>query len=253
MPVLLVHRMILVVLLLCAGGCAGSRWARKDPDYAEKYSRHSDDPLQMAKQAMDARHLEKKSGMFYAANVQPHPSAVGAEVGSFTYLKPWLEEQLAIAGLFSDDLDDVFVGGKVAARIQSPSRVAPFVGVGGFAGLFHKGTAHDFAWLMLHDPDHRDWNPGDDGLHPMFAVYPEAGIHWWLDSEVRLTASLSYYITTEGRDHDYLFLTFAVSQLKLDDFIPRGGQRHFERTPTSTDESRVDEQPVGLSHLPPVE
>lgn len=191
-----------------------------DPDYADKYPEHSGNVLQMAKQAVDARHLSAKRGDYIAGMLDARGSAGGLQTGGFFYACPWLEQQVALEMLYCDDLHDLFVGGKYGVRAQLPTRLAPFVGVGGFAGLFHKGTPHDAEWIVLEDDDHRGHfpnekriDPGDDGLHPLFAVYPEVGVHFWLTGKHRLTASAAYYLTTEGRSHDYLLIGASFSRL----------------------------------------
>jgi hypothetical protein len=225
-------RIVFLLLLLAAGGCQYSRWALRDPDYARKYPKSGGGIGKRIKQAVDARHLDMKDGGFVAGGSSQDGQAVWADFGMMHYREPWKESYLAFSGLYSDDLHDAFFGGKLGTRIQSPSRLAPFAGVGGFAGLFHKGTAHDALWFTQHededddegfffdddcDCDESEWDPGDDGLHPMFAVYPEVGIHYWLNSDTRISASLSYLVSTEGRDYDYLLLGISFSWLDLDE------------------------------------
>jgi len=42
---------------------------------------------------------------------------------------------------------------------------------------------------------------------------PNKGVHFWLTGKHRLTASAAYYLTTEGRSHDYLLIGAAFSRL----------------------------------------
>lgn len=46
------------------------------------------------------------------------------------------------------------------------------------------------------------------------AIYPEAGVHVWLNGRTRLSASASYWVTTVGREHDFWYygvgLTFGL-------------------------------------------
>ena len=242
--------LLAMLLLLCATGCRYSRWAMRDQDYARKYPEPTNNIFQRAKQALDGRHLDMKDGSFLAGGVSPDGQAVWADIGAMHYPEAWTESYLAFSGLYSDDLHDAFFGGKLGTRIQSPSRIAPFVGVGGFAGLFHKGSAGDALWLALQDDDDcdcndPDWGPGDDGLHPMFAVYPEAGIHYWLNSDTRLSASISYMVSTEGRDYDYLLLGFSLTSLDLDT------SRNEFLEPELSDEELLEWEE--FRRLPPVE
>ena len=43
------------------------------------------------------------------------------------------------------------------------------------------------------------------------ALYPEAGVHFWANERIRITGSAAYYITTEGRAHDFWFYSVGVS------------------------------------------
>jgi len=222
----------------------------KDPDYAAKYPRHSGNVLKMAKQAVDARHLAQRKGSYLGGTFEPEANAIGGEIGYSYYLEPWLEQQIALAGLYSDDLHDAYIGGKLGYRVQSPSRVAPFVGLGGFAGLFHKGTPYDTLYVVgaavSDDPDyHYDHDPGDDGLHPMLAVYPEVGVHFWLNEKFRLTASGSYHISTEGRKFDYYLFNFGISRMTVPDRTadpaPDAVDHQRPVTPAADEVPRYDE------------
>ncbi len=207
--------LLVLVLPLFAGGCRYSRWALRDGDYAHKYPQRTNNLLTKTKQAIDARHLFEKSGSFVAGGVHRDGQAYFADVGVLHYPRSWYEQYAALTGLYSDDLHDAFLGGKVGCRVQAPARLAPFAGVGGFVGAFHKGSVHDALWWAAHDEDTTpDWMPGDDGLHPMFAVSPEAGVHYWLSTRTRVTASLSYMVTSEGRDFDYLLFGLGFARIK---------------------------------------
>jgi hypothetical protein len=225
----LVPALLVLLLPVFSGGCRYSRWALRDEDYARRYPDRTNNILTKAAQAIDARHLFRKDGAFVAGGIHRDAQAYHGDLGVFLYPRSWYEQYAALTGLYSDDLHDAYVGGKVGCRIQPPTRLAPFVGVGGFAGAFHKGSFYDALWWAAHDEDGNppDWNPGDDGLHPMFAVYPEAGVHYWLSSRTRVTASLSYLISSEGRDFDYLLIGLGISRINSDsdyrppiDFVP---------------------------------
>ena len=51
-------------------------------------------------------------------------------------------------------------------------------------------------------------------IYPQSCVYPEIGVHYWLNSSVRATASGAYYVTTEGRDSDFWFYGASLSFLQ---------------------------------------
>ena len=96
------------------------------------------------------------------------------------------------------------MGLDVGARIQAPTRVAPFVGAGASAGiLFHEalslalnaaGDSFDDSALLMDE--------SNDEVDGFAAFYPEVGTHFWVDGRIRLTAYGRYLITTEGRGFD---------------------------------------------------
>lgn len=57
---------MLVLLALATAGCHGSRWAKRDADYAQQYPRHTDNVAKTVKQAIDARHVRGKRGYYIA-------------------------------------------------------------------------------------------------------------------------------------------------------------------------------------------
>src|SRR5690606_4043381 len=86
------------------------------------------------------------------------------------------------------------------ARLQSPSRLAPFVGMGTYAGtspkMFENGPN-----FIDDDGDGQIDEPDEFGEDGVLAVYPEAGVHFWLTPGWRLTGSASYWTAlTEKAD-----------------------------------------------------
>ena len=94
------------------------------------------------------------------------------------------------------------VGLDLGARLQSPTRLAPFVGVGGSAGILLQDAVPllldlgDDSPPSLLDEEEAETTGG------LATFYPEVGAHFWLDGRIRLTAFGRYLITTEGRDFD---------------------------------------------------
>lgn len=243
--------MPLVVLgLISVAGCATSKWAIDDPVYREKYDRpyESGNKIpRMIKQSVDARHVKDRDGMSLGFAAASDPTHVGGEIGWFGYSEPWMESRVSLAGLFSDPGDAFFGGVNAGFRLQSPSRVAPFVGLGTFVGL----TDRD----VIADNDGRDNNDNrvidergelDDKTDGFISIYPELGVHAWLTSKCRITGSVSYHISSEGRDNDFVF--FGVSFSWMD--AP-------ESAPTPLSEETIDEtqnaptEPDGLLPLSP--
>ncbi len=200
---------------LTFAGCQGSRWARRDADYAHKYAKHTDSVPRMVKQAVDARHLRGKGGGYIAFAGRDDPTALGAEVGMSQYGEPWYETRVGLATLVHDGGDHPFSAGLTGSlRAQTPTRLAPFVGVGAYGGYsaFSRadGDGRD------NDKDGQIDEDGELDSGIALAIYPEAGVHYWLNHRLRLTASASYYVTNQGRDDDFLFYSVGLAFLGSD-------------------------------------
>jgi hypothetical protein len=201
-------------LFLC--GCQSwplsSKWAMDDLDYAEKYSQpYGDDkPLRMLKQSVDARHLAGKGGRWIGGAGGHSPNTGGAEFGYFFYPSAWTEVGLGLTGLIGTGAKDWFVGPQASLRIQSPTRIAPFAGVGAFAGFNRHGVSADNDGLDNDDDGSIDelWEKRSD-YNAFAGVYPEVGVHLWTNGARRITANARYYITEDGRDTDFWF--FGIS------------------------------------------
>jgi hypothetical protein len=202
---------ILLLLVLLLTGCAGSRWAKDDPDYAAKYPRHTDDVGRTIKQAFDARHLAQKGGAYGGLSARDEPFAMGGEAGLFRHPNPYLEGRVGLAGLIYEDDTPVSGGVLAAARLQTPTRLAPFVGIGAYAGMSPE------AWLTDDDIDNDFDGYTDESDEAdndfVFALVPEAGCHFWLTPGWRLTGSASYHMTDAGRDSDFPMIGISLACL----------------------------------------
>ncbi|MDA7977492.1 MAG: hypothetical protein MPJ50_01825 [Pirellulales bacterium] len=167
-------------------------------DDAEKIAR-------MAKQAVDARFVDGGTGLFAGAAGTTDPGAAGAELGAFHYFREDIEGRASFAWLTNSAADDSFLGVNLGARVQTPSRVAPFAGLGVFGGYSEFSEVADSDGIDNDDNGFIDERGEEkesvDGA--LGAVYPELGVHFWLTSHIRLTAAASYYVTTKGRDYDH--------------------------------------------------
>lgn len=219
----MIHRLTMVCCLSCSVfGCAGigtSRWAMDDEVYSDKYSKsYSGNDLDKAtriiKQASDARHVADRSGISFGASWAEDPLSAGAEIGWFEYVNASVEQRAALKGLVGTGAEDWFAGLDLGLRTQLPSRLAPFAGVGTYLGANSRSE--------LATGDGRD-NDGDGSIDEfgerdneysfLGSVYPELGIHFWLNGSTRLTASAQYHLTTEGRDADFWFIGFTLARL----------------------------------------
>jgi len=206
----------LAVLVVWLGGCGTSRWAMDDPDYAAKYGRpYGNDKLpRMAKQCVDARYVAGKRGGYVSCAAAGDPFGLGGQVGAFGYATPCLSGRAALAGLAGTGAKDLFAGIDLGIRCQTPTRLAPFAGVGTFLGYnerespaFYDGVDNDCDFVV------DEWDEKTTEYGFLAAVYPELGVHFWLNGRTRLTASGAYYFTTDGRDTDFWFFGLGLGRL----------------------------------------
>ena len=200
------------VLLLIAPCCAcsplKSRYAMDDPVYAEKYEAGAErgDLVGKAKQALDARHTEGMGGLYLSGGAQVRPDVdramAGAEVGIERYMTSYATARGALSAYLG--VDEGFAGLDLGMRLQTPTRIAPFVGVGTFQGgsrgveLAHwDGVDNDGDGFI--DEFGEEKSTVDNWLS---VVYPELGAHLWIDGNWRLTTYGRYLVTSEGRKHD---------------------------------------------------
>ena len=206
----------LVRTILCAAivgscGCSlKSRWAMSDPVYAEKYADGAEkwDLLGKAKQALDARHTEDLDGLYVGGGVQMRDGGNvlgGAEVGWEAYWQNWLTGRAAL-GIYGNE-GEGYGGLDLGLRVQSPTRVAPFVGV----GLFNGGSKGvEEGTFIDEDGFVTDERSTLDGW--ITAVYPEIGLHAWINGNWRVSGFGRYFVTTHGRDDDHWLVGFQVSR-----------------------------------------
>ena len=214
--------LLLAGMGLLASGCGTSRWAMDDPDYAAKYERPYEEGEKLprlAKQLIDARHVAGKGGVYAAAVAAKHPWSVGGELGLFAYhpATACVEVRGGLAGLAGTGAKDVFGGIDLGLRAQPPSRLAPFAGLGVFSGpsrqeVAAEGDGHD------NDDDMFTDEPGEKTRRDDYlgAVYPELGVHYWLNSRWRVSGLSRYYMTSDGRNTDFWTVGLSLSMLTGD-------------------------------------
>jgi len=212
----------MLILLTTASGCAGigtSRWAMDDPVYAEKYDTpYPDDEVEkvarMMKQASDARYVDERGGWYMGGAAAGDPFGLGAEIGMFSYLNHSTEGRIGLKGILGTGAETGFGGVDFGIRTQSPSRLAPFVGVGTYLGISSEDVpaANDG---IDNDNDHSidEYNEVEEEHDFLASFYPELGAHFWMNSRTRLTTNAQYHITTEGRDSDFWFVGFSIAFL----------------------------------------
>ena len=188
----------LIILLISASGCSlNSRYALDDPIYQQKYADGASkgDILGKLKQAFDARHTKYLDGFVGGGGGQVGDAFGSLEIGREVYVENYFSNRISVTGL--SGTDRTAVGLDVGARLQTPTRVAPFVGVGAKAGILATDVLEIAAETAL-DAEFDD----DTDIDGLAAVYPEVGVHFWADGNLRFTLFGRYLVTTEGRDFD---------------------------------------------------
>lgn len=214
-------RYALVFLALACSGCEllKSRYAMDDTVYASKYADGAEqgDLVGKAKQALDARHTSGLSGIYLSGGAQVRPSSgramAGGEVGGEAYATSWCSGRAGLAGYYGDD--EGYLGCDAGLRLQTPTRLAPFVGVGAVVGVSRgveqvadDGLDNDDD-MWIDEADERETSTIDSMLT---AVYPEVGAHFWIDGNWRVTTFGRYLVTSFGRDSDDWLLGLQVTR-----------------------------------------
>lgn len=201
-------------------GILKSRWAMDDPKYSRKYAEGAEktDIPGKIKQAADARFIKDAYGIYVSGGLSAFGESTNPmasmEVGVTGYNTSYFTHRMGLVAAVN--ADDFFLGAEMGMRFQTPTRLAPFVGVGLFTGA---------ASTTVDAEDDRVDND-DDGFVDEFgeedtnfdgalsAAYPEAGVHFWWTPQVRLSGFGRYLITTGGRDTDSWFYGASIAFLK---------------------------------------
>jgi hypothetical protein len=176
----------------------------QDAEYAEKYCDGADksDVLGKLKQAADARFQDDACGLFvsggYAKRSAAEDGLAAIDVGGEAYLTSSVTGRISWMGMGNGD--DWFTGADAGVRLQTPTRLAAFVGAGVFAGYAEETIPADDDWKDNDDDGLVDERGEDDERisGTLATVYPELGAHFWWTPKVRLTSYGRYMVTTEG-------------------------------------------------------
>lgn len=208
------QRITAIAAVLLLAGCQPfkSRYAMDDREYAAKYQEGAEpgDLVGKAKQAIDARHVAGLSGWYVSGAGQfiedSDKPVIGGELGYEWYKTSYFSQRVGGMVLFNGDLP--YVGLDAGLRLQSPTRLAPFVGVGMFNGIVptydeaeDDNVDNDDNGTVDEDGE-MDW----DIRGYTVAVYPEFGTHFWINGHGRATVYTRYFVSSAGRDQDQWIL-----------------------------------------------
>jgi hypothetical protein len=216
---LFISCLALAVLPGCISGVGTSRWAMDDPTSAEKY----DDPYpsndaaklkRMLKQSADARHAAGRGGLYTGLAANDDPFSLGAEPGYYKYHTSMIEGRAGLKGLVGTSAESAFPGGDFGVRLQPPSRLAPFVGAGIFAGA-NSQQVDATADRIGNDGDTRvdEFGETNKDYAALVSFYPETGFHCWINGSTRLTSSVQYHVTPQGPHDDFRLFGVTLSFL----------------------------------------
>ncbi|MGB1928967.1 MAG: hypothetical protein ACPHO8_06640 [Mariniblastus sp.] len=203
--------LITILLFSTSTGCSlfNPRYAMNDPVYAQKYAKQASpgDFFGKLKQATDARHNDKQVGWLVGGGTQVNSNTIDTlgtiELGREIYDTSYLSHRVSLSG-FTGNNTSAF-GAEAGVRLQTPTRLAPFVGIGGFGGIrtVDAVTLGLEAWNESNNPlDLLDEELPTESVNGLATFYPEVGAHFWIDGNIRLSGFGRYTITSEGRDYD---------------------------------------------------
>lgn len=196
-----------------------SRWAMSDPEYAEKYAEgvSKTDIAGKVKQASDARFVKQTSGFYGSAGITQFSGVANPmgslEIGYTGYWTSYLTNRVGLILAANDD--DYFTGAEVGMRLQTPTRMAPFVGAGLFIGGSSVTTIVDDDNIDNDDDGSVDELGEEEEIFNgvLSGIYPETGIHFWWTPRVRISGFGRYMITTEGRSSDAWYFGSSIAIL----------------------------------------
>ncbi len=149
--------------------------------------------------------VSHKAGTYLEVGGQTDPTAVGVGLGAFKYNYRYLSTRLAIYVLGSESIDEVFLGADMGFRLELGTVVSPFIGLGGYYGYHVENTPAEDDKLD-NDGDGQVDEAGEQDARidrSVATIYPETGLHIWIDKRTRFSLSGKYHITTEGRESDF--------------------------------------------------
>ena len=175
----------------------------------------------MVKQSMDARFIGDRGGLGAATSLGTAPTTLTGELTAFQYLRPSVEVRGGLVGLAGTGESNLFGGVTVGGRLQTPTRLAPFIGIGAVAATGKRDASTDG---LDNDNDLLVDEPGERRSESFGSAYPEIGAHFWLTPRVRMTANAAYHVTSTGRDDDQWTFGVGISLLSPTDYavVPNG-------------------------------
>jgi hypothetical protein len=195
-----------LTLLLSGSGCAHWKEHAKEAldDIGGLDPEEQRELAAATKQVMLAPQRHGGIGLYAAGGADPEFRSGGGELG-MAVNSYWWDCRAGLAFYGSGAADDWFLGPTAAVHLQLPTRLAPFVGVGVFGGYSRTEGVGPNNGFDDNGNDIIDeyGELTEHSYNEFLSIFPEVGLHFWLTDYIRLTASASYHITTEGRDHDF--------------------------------------------------
>ncbi len=150
------------------------------------------------------RNWDERQGFVFNLSSSEEFDALHGEIMAEAYANPYISYRGGLS-IFLSHETDIHGGIEGGVRCLPPLPVSPFIGAGLFLGrwTYYKSADNDG---VDNDDDHVVDESGEqDAVRDyLFAVYPEVGVYLWLNDSTRLTGTLRYYVTTDGRESDRL-------------------------------------------------
>lgn len=260
--------LLVAFALAVVSGCASSngkiftsRWAMDDEAYAGRYSApYSDNKVEkwsrMGQQMVDARFQSGKTGGYVSGGLAEYKRlAAAGEIGVFHLPNAWTTGRIGLTGLIAEGIPTYLWGGIAGVRFHSPTRFAPYVGLAGMVGTGKTTAIADHNYV---DGNGKIIFKGSEIEGPgvgIAAIIPEAGFSWWVNSGMRASLGASYYITTDGRNEDFLLvgLTFEGDFISGQDTHVHTLSPELQQVIDSEDYFKTELEPDATPAVPPAD
>lgn len=161
-------------------------------------------PLVPPSQVVNADTIEGIAGIYAGGGARLDPLAGTGALGLFHYPTSWLSWRAGLAGAtFSNSDERLIAGGaELGLRVQTPTQLAPFVGVGTFLGWQEQKTttttvSKESFWGL-----HSTSTTTETKTKGLATVYPEVGVIFWVSPHVYLATRAAYNFTSLRHDKE---------------------------------------------------
>lgn len=155
-------------------------------------------------QIVNADTIEGIAGFYAGGGARLDPLAGTGALGLFHYPTSWLSWRAGLAGAtFSNSDERLIAGGaELGLRVQTPTQLAPFVGVGTFLGWQEQKTTTTTVSEESFWGFHSTQTTTKTKTKGLATVYPEVGVIFWVSPHVYLATRAAYNFTSLRHDKE---------------------------------------------------